>query len=145
MQTDQHTPPSAPNSYTDVVENLLRGIADAADIFFAEVATNHLEHTPPALRMDVLVAARAHQNRKFAPNLRLAAGDHDEKYMRVYLLEAITTVIKDVREMPSVEDFANAIAFSTGIYDQRTEAEIDADLEHLALRYHKIKHKDQPQ
>lgn len=145
LSRDKASPPSAADSYQDAVETLLRGVSDAVDTFFAERATNHLEHTPPALRMDVLVAARAYQNRNFAPNLRLAAGDHDEKYMRVYLLEAITIVIKEGREMPSVEDFANAITFSTGIYDQRTEPEVEADADRLCRLYHEIKHKDQTQ
>lgn len=148
-QTD--TPPAAaspptPDNYADAVKTLLRSIADAVDDFFAVAAAEYLEDASPGVRLDVQVAARAAADyrRKLAPNLRLAAGDHDEKYHRVYLLDAITTVIKD-KDNPSVEDFADQITFSTGILDQRTEAEIDAELEQLALRFHKIKHKDQPQ
>lgn len=146
LSRDKASPPSAPDSYQNAVETLLRGVSDAVDDFFAVVAAEYLKDTAPGVRLDVQVAARAAADyrRKLAPNLRLAAGDHDEKHQRVYLLDAITTVIKD-KDNPSVEDFVDQITFSTGIYDRRTEAEIDAELEQLALRYHKIKHKDQPQ
>ena len=144
MLSDQRTPPSAPNSYAAVVENLLRGLADAVDTFVAEIDRNHIEQIPPDLRMDVRTAARADHRRKLAPNLRLAAGDHDEKHQRVFLLEAITAVIKEGQELPSVEDFARAITFATGIYDQRTEAEVEADADRLCRHHHELKHKDQP-
>ncbi len=133
--------PSTPNSYPDAVENLLRSIADAVDDFFAVSAAEYLEHTHSSVRMDVRLAARA-RRRHFAPNLRLAAGDHDEKHIRAFLLDSIATVIKQGGDVPSLEDFADQIAFSTGILDQRTEAEIDAEIEQLALRFHTLKHKD---
>lgn len=138
------TSPSAPDSYTDAVENLLRSLADAVDDFYAVAAAEYLKDASPGARLDVQIAARAAADyrRKLAPNLRLAAGDHDEKYQRVYLLEAIATVIKKGSDVPSVEDFADQITFSTGILDHRTDAEIDAELDQLALRFRKIKHKD---
>ena len=105
--------------------------------------SKYCKRTSPGVRQDVQVASRAgYLRRQLAPNLRLAAGDHDEKHQRVYLLEAITRIIRDGSDNPSLAEFAHAITFSTGIYDQRTEAEVEADVDRICRLYKDLKHKE---